>query len=108
MIINNDETAPLATLLGVAVAEGVAEEIIEGIAEGIVERVAEGVAEAVVLVRLALMGLLVIVIEFEACEITVEVVVMDGDGVSGKSTTLILIGNQQSCSYLDNSEGTIE
>ena len=67
MIINNEETAPLA-LLGVAVAEGV-------------------------VVRLTL---LVIVIEFEACEITVEVVVMDGDGVSGESTTLILIGNQQS------------
>ena len=79
MINNNEETAPLAALLGVAVAEGVA--------EGIVERVAEGVAEAVVLVRLALMGLLVIVIEFEACEITIEVVVMDGDGVSGESTT---------------------
>ena len=58
MIVNNEETAPLA-LLGVAVAEGV-------------------------VVRLTL---LVIVIEFEACEITVEVVVMDGDGVSGKSTT---------------------
>ena len=100
MINNNEETVPLAALVGVAVAEG--------IAEGIVERVAEGVAEAVVLVRLALMGLLVIVIEFEACEITVEVVVMDGDGVLGKSTTLILIGNQQSCSYLDNSEGTID
>lgn len=71
MIINNEETALLA-LLGVAVAEGV------------------------VLVRLVLMGLLVIVIEFEACEITVEVVVTDGDGVSGKSTKLILIGNQQS------------
>ena len=85
MINNNEETAPLA-LLGVAVAEGVV------------------VAEEVV-IRLTL---LVIVIEFEACEITVEVVVMDGDGVLGKSTTLILIGNQQSCSYLDNSEGTID
>ena len=92
MINNNEETAPLAALLGVAVAEGVAEGIVERVAEG----VAEGVTEAVVLVRLALMGLLVIVIEFEACEITVEVVVMDGDGVSGESTTLILIGNQQS------------
>ena len=70
MINNNEATAPLAALLGVA----------EGVAEGIIERVAEGV----VLVRLTL---LVIVIEFEACEITVEVVVMDGDGVSGKSTT---------------------
>ena len=85
MINNNEETAPLAALLGVVVAEGIAVEI--------VERVAEGVAEEVVLVRLALMGLLVIVIEFEA---TIEVVVADGDGVSGKSTTLILIGNQQS------------
>ena len=85
MINNNEAAAPLA-LLGVA----------------------EGVAETLVLNRLVLMGLLVIVIEFEACEITVEVVVADGDGVSGKSTTLILIGNQQSCSYLDNSEGTIE
>ena len=62
IINNNEETAPLA-LLGVAVAEGV------------------------VLVRLVLMELLVIVIEFEACEITVEVVVTDGDGVSGESTT---------------------
>lgn len=82
MINNNEAAAPLA-LLGVA----------------------EGVGETVLLNRLILMGLLVIVIEFEA---TIEVVVADGDGVAGKSTTLILIGNQQSCSYLDNSEGTID
>ena len=82
MINNNEAAAPLA-LLGVA----------------------EGVGAAELLNRLVLMGLLVIVIEFEA---TIEVVVADGDGVAGKSTTLILIGNQQSCSYLDNSEGTID
>ena len=70
MINNNEETAPLAALLGVVETEGV----------------------AVIISTL----LAIIVIEFEACDITVEVVVMDGDGVSGKSTTLILIGNQQS------------